>query len=231
MARSGFHRIRGGTAAFKYVPGQGFIIISDVGQFAPVNYFYAISYDTIRNRAVLTCAYFEGGYVTGTVEFDGSTFYIIDNTQNKCPDGIAGFDEGTGKTVVYGNPSPTNNTSSYIYDTYEYDGSAWTEMYQPLCPDYSCYPFGSMAFIPELNCLATIYGIYDPSYNDGTLLYKNHKWQSLYVENQLVTSEIYIWTYDYKLKSLVLIAPNASLNSLETWELRMSNHCRPVSRP
>ena len=226
-----------GTAAFKYIPGKGFVAISDLAPFGippdqeNLLLGYAISYDSIKQRAILACVWFNS-WDQETVEFDGSTFFYIHNSHYTCPVGWAGYDSNIGNTILYGVPAYDGNPPNYETDTLEYDGSRWTEMNQPICENPSnCLNESDMAFVPEMNGLITITATASATPQGGTWLYKNHKWEKLQVENQIVTQLESSMAYDPNTDSVVLNTYIFSTPNIETWVLRKAGHCRPVSRP
>jgi hypothetical protein len=90
-------------------------------------YYHAMAYDSARGRVVLFGGQSGSGYAGDTWEYDGATATWTQITTTGGPSGRLSpamvYDSARGRIVLFGGD---NNTTTFLGDTWEYDGAAST---------------------------------------------------------------------------------------------------------
>jgi hypothetical protein len=89
---------------------------------------HAMTYDSTRGRVVLFAGYGNGSSLADTWEWDGNTW--VDRTPATSPAGrerhAMAYDSARGRVVLFGGERYEDD-HQVLADTWEWDGSAWTE--------------------------------------------------------------------------------------------------------
>jgi len=87
-----------------------------------------MAYDSARGKVVLFGGAYSDGYLSDTWEWDGTNWALRSPaTSPSARSGAAvAYDSGRGRIVLFGGFNGMNGTN-YSYDTWEWDGSSWTQ--------------------------------------------------------------------------------------------------------
>jgi hypothetical protein len=218
----------GGTAAFKYIPGQGFVICSELAPIGTASsYFESVTYDSIRKRAVIIGVNDRSGRLF-FAEFDGTQFYIIVTPNNLS--GILTFDENIGKVVLYGccEPSCPHGYNS----TCEYDGNSWSIIYDqgiPCSADAFCIPV-AMTYSPDL---LGVVAIGQSNHESRTWLLRQSKWSRINVAQEISILLSPVLGHDASTNTTICVGDfyQNGEDVSQTFKLYQGGHCRPLSKP
>lgn len=112
----------------------------------PVLAYHSLAYDSVRQRTVLVGGFSSGGEQTATWEWDGTTW--TERTPAVSPPkrshAAMTFDPFRRRIVLYGGSYTVASTSASRGDTWEWDGTTWTEHTPAVSPPPGGY--SSMVF-------------------------------------------------------------------------------------
>lgn len=106
---------------------------------------HGMAYDAARQRVVL----FGGNVFANPVwEWDGTTWVSFQPAVAPAPrnENALAYDAVRQRTVLYGGQLGPSSNFAYANDTWEWDGSAWTQVVTATVPPGNRYPWGQMAF-------------------------------------------------------------------------------------
>jgi hypothetical protein len=231
----GYQFETGCHALFKYVPGEGFIRITDC---IPITTVYdetypnfSIAFDTQRRRAVFVggfVMYLDGAPRFVTIEYDGTKLYYIRNNPEPPENilfavGTSGYDPCTNRVVFYG-----QRRMGYPFETWEYNGQTWTQVPVAEGPPMDGYPVIGMTYVPELGGLLALPNDVGPI---DSWVYRKKQWGKISVITDF-KSLLGLLTIDYYHNVLVFYGGDDThgfINQMR--EFRCAAHCKPLSRP
>jgi len=236
----GYRFETGCHALFKYLPGEGFIRITDC---MPIPYVYDESYpnfsmtfDTKRRRAVFVGGfrmYLDGALRYVTVEYDGSSLFYVPNKAEPPDDvlfasGTSGYDPDSNRVVFFGRRS-----HEYPLETWEYDGQMWTLVPTATGPPApsSSSPVIGMVYVPELGGLLAKAN--DWGAPNGTWIYAGGHWRALSVHGEFENRVLGLMCFEGTKQAPVFyggLDVDADFVN-DMLELHCTNHCKPVSKP
>lgn len=175
----------------------------------PARSAHAAAYDPGRDRLVIF-----GGETGSRVpyddlwELDGSAWsrITLDATPPARRYGALAYDESLGRLVLFGG---SQGTSAWVYlsDTWEYDGSAWTEMTPAVSPDPR--HGHQMGWDPVADRLVLFGGMGNSGGMDDTWVYQNGEWIWLDTPTSPPPRGQFLMTHDAVRDSLVVQSGHA----------------------
>ena len=182
-------------------------------------------YDSNRQRFVLFGGHtWGGGYLADTWEYDGSNWQSIQTANvpiDRATQGMA-YDAGRNKVVLYGGWRGDQQGSNILGDTWEYDGSNWSQITTATTP-------GSrtglkLVYVPEWGKTLLFGGSFrsgdQRSYPNDTWIYDGQTWRQIVTNNAPQGRYYHQMAYDPVRKAVVLFGgyrvDSGALN--DTWE-------------
>jgi len=182
-------------------------------------------YDSARQRVILFGGHiWGGGYLADTWEYGGSQWQLIPTANaptDRATQGMA-YDAGRSKVVLYGGWHGDQQGINIFGDTWEYNGSNWTQVTTTVTPGQRTGV--KLVYIPESGKILLFGGLAPSSaqslYPNDTWMYDGEEWSQISTATAPPGRYDHQMTYDPIRKTVVLFggyrADTGSLN--DTWE-------------
>ena len=164
---------------------------------------HGMTYDEARGVIVMFGGENATGYLGDTWEWDGVNWTLIPTLDSpdarilRCANGLE-YDPVRGVTMLYGGETAVRRER----DTWEYDGSNWTEVLAVSAPGRR-YRHG-LSYHPDLGGIVMFGGAGEISSYDDTWLWDGSTWTELHPGMTSVSTMSFAMTYDYSTGHLML---------------------------
>jgi hypothetical protein len=187
-------------------------------------------YDSMRQRVVLFGGHiYADGYLADTWEYDGNQWQLIQTGNapiDRATQGMA-YDAGRGRVVLYGGWRGDHQGINILGDTWEYNGSNWTQISLATTPGQRTGV--KLVYLPEAGKVLLFGGVYIANaqgvYPNDTWVYDGQSWSQLATTNAPPGRYDHQMAYDPVRKVVVLFGgyrgDTGSLN--DTWEFDGTN--------